>query len=335
MNQDLIEFLCDPVDKSDLILSEPAFGKHGTVEAGYLKSASGSTYPIRNGVPRFVDGSTQRATVNSFGDEWNYFNFDQFKLNWLNHTVTNTFGSLEVFKGKVVVDAGGGSGMQSRWMSEAGARRVICLELSHAVDGVMKANLKGIRNVDMIQCSIDAPPIKDGAITGIVICHNVIQHTPSVEATARALWRLLAPQGELVFNCYMKLEDNMIWMIRFRWYQVLRRFLSARSFCFRLGYSRAMALLRFVPVFGWFLEKSLFMVRGDVPAGPNRLTRQYRAGVLNTFDWYGAHAFQNHKTEHELRELVCQLQPDMAKVRNLDSYFSRPPAIGCALRLEK
>ena len=100
-------------------------------------------------------------------------------------------------------------------------------------------------------------------------------------------------------------------------------------------YSRAMALLRFVPVFGWFLEKSLFMVRGDVPAGPNRLTRQYRAGVLNTFDWYGAHAFQHHKSEHELREFVRQLQPDIAKVGNLDRYFARPPAIGCALRLEK
>jgi 2-polyprenyl-3-methyl-5-hydroxy-6-metoxy-1,4-benzoquinol methylase/uncharacterized protein YbaR (Trm112 family) len=335
MNKDLIGFLCDPVDKSDLLLVEPVFGQHGAIESGYLKSAAGRTYPIRNGVPRFVDDSTQREAVNSFGDEWNYFNFDQFRLNWIKHTVTNTFGSLEVFKGKVVVDAGGGSGMQSRWMSEAGATRVICLELSHAVDGVIKSNLEGIRNVDVVQCSIDAPPIKEGSIAGIVICHNVIQHTPSVEATAEALWRLLAPQGELIFNCYMRLEENWIWMVRFRWYQTLRRILSARSVAFRLGYSKAMAVLRFVPVLGWFLEKSLFMVRGDVPAGPNRFMRQYRAGVLNTFDWYGAHAFQHHKSEPELRELVRRLQPDRGKVQNLDKYFARPPAIGCALRLLK
>lgn len=335
MNQDLIELLCDPVDKSDLILSEPVFGKYGTVESGYLKSASGRTYPIRDGVPRFVHGSTQQETVNSFGDEWNYFNFDQFKLNWLNHTVANTFGSLEVFKDKVVVDAGGGSGMQSRWMIEAGATRVICLELSHAVDGVMKANLGGLKNVDIIQCSIDAPPLKDSSVSGMVICHNVIQHTPDVEKTARALWRIVSNGGEFVFNCYLKYSSSVPWMARFHCYQTLRRFLSRQSFHVRLGYAKAMSLIRFLPLIGWCVEKALLMVRGDVPDGPGRLRRMYRVGVLNTFDWYGAHQYQHHKTEHELRTLIRSLQPDPLKVSNLERYFVKPTPIGCAIRIRK
>jgi 2-polyprenyl-3-methyl-5-hydroxy-6-metoxy-1,4-benzoquinol methylase len=289
-------------------------------------------YPIRNGIPRFAEPQALR-TVESFGDEWNHFNFDRFRLNWLAHTVKNTFGSPDAFAGKLVVDAGAGSGMQSRWMAEAGARHVISLELSHAVDGVMQRNLAGLRNVDVVQCSIDRPPIKDGVIDGIVICHNVIQHTASVENTASALWRLVKSGGELVFNCYGKKESNPLWMLRFRLYRAWRRILSRRSFRTLLAYARVMSVLRFVPGLGWLLERSLLMVRGDVPKGPDVLKRSYVAGVLNTVDWYGGHAFQHHKTEREIRALVTQLQPDVNKVQNLERYFSRPQPIGCAIRL--
>lgn len=335
MNADLLEFLCDPVDKSPLRLFDAVFDAKGRVVSGVLRSESGREFPVRDYIPRFVRDASREAAVASFGDEWNYFNFDQFRLNWLNHTVRNTFGSTDVFRGKVVVDAGAGSGMQSSWMSEAGAARVISLELSHSVDGVMRKNLTATDNVDIVQCSIDLPPIKDRVITGMVICHNVIQFTPSVENTARALWRLLAPGGELVFNCYLKYDGSRLWMLRFRWYSILRGYLVKRSFRFRLSYAKAMAVLRFVPLLGWFLEEALFVVCGDVPPGPAGLQRKYRAAVLNTFDWYGAHRFQHHKTEAELRALVSELQPDAAKVQNLEGYFSRPLPIGRALRLEK
>ncbi|HEY7533759.1 MAG TPA: class I SAM-dependent methyltransferase, partial [Nitrospiraceae bacterium] len=296
---------------------------------------SGHIYPIRNGVPRFAEDVAGAEAVSSFGDEWNHFNFDLFRLNWMNHTVANTFGSPDVFKDKVVVDAGGGSGMQSRWMSECGATRVICLELSHAVDGIIKANLNGLGNIDVVQCSIDAPPLKDSSISGIVICHNVIQHTPSVEKTARELWRVVSRGGELAFNCYMKYPSSLPWMMRFHVYRTLRRFLAARSFRTRLAYAKTMALLRFVPALGWCLEKGLLMVRGDIPDGPDRIRRMYKAGMLNTFDWYGGHRYQHHKTEQELRGLVSTLQPDSSKVMNLDRYFTRPPMIGCAIRIMK
>lgn len=82
------------------------------------------------------------------------------------------------------------------------------MELSNAVDGVIKRNLAGLTNVDGIQCSIDRPALKGGSIEGIVICHNVIQHTPSVEKTAKALWSLVGKNGEFVFNCYIKYSEN-------------------------------------------------------------------------------------------------------------------------------
>jgi len=331
----LLDYLYDPKDKSGLALVDARYDGAGNITGGVLVSGSGNRYRIVDGVPRFVENMQIKASVDSFGDEWNYFNFDQFKRNWLSHTVKNTFGSADAFKGKVIVDAGGGSGMQSLWMSQSGARHVICLELSHSVDGVMKENVGSVANIDRVQCSIDCPPIRDGSIDGIVYCHNVIQHTPSVENTARALWRMVGPGGEFVFNCYRKMQGGFLNVLRHWTYDRLRGFLPRRSFRFILNYSRVMSTLRFIPVLGKSLEVFFFVCRGDVPKGENNFRRAYRQGVLNTFDLYGSHAYQHLKTDEEIQRLISELQPDNKKISNYAMYFSRQTPDGCALRLAR
>ena len=334
MKLSILPFLCDPIDKSDLTLETKESAPNGDVLEGELWSSSGRRYPIRRGIPRFAELLDIGKSVHSFGDEWNYFNFDEFKLNWLNHTVNNTFGGTEIFFGKVIVDCGGGSGAQSLWMAQAGAKQIFCLELSHSVDNVMQRNLKGVPNVDIIQCSIDAPPLKDQSINGIVICHNVIQHTPSVEETARALMRLVASGGEFVFNCYPRsTAPDILRRLRFDLMEAVRRFLSQRSFSFRLWYARIMAALRFVPLLGYVLEKSQLLFCGEVPAGAHWARRSYRQAFLNTFDWFGAHTYQHYKTEEEIRALLVELQPELIKVKNIDRYFQKPLPSGCALRV--
>jgi len=201
MTPELLDCLCEPLTKAPLELKDATYDENGAIRTGRLVSTTGRSYPIVNGIPRFL-GNVRIETVKSFGDEWNYFNYTDFKQNWLGHTVASTFGSAETFKGKVIVDAGGGSGAQTKWFAECAAKHVIMMELSHSVDQVVASNLSGLKNVDVIQCSIDAPPIRDNCIDGIVYCHNVIQHTPSVEKTAHALYALVAPGGEFVFNCY-------------------------------------------------------------------------------------------------------------------------------------
>ena len=47
----------------------------------------------------------------------------------------------------------GGSGAQTKWFAEYGARHVIMMDLSHSVDGVVQRNLAGFKNIDVIQCS--------------------------------------------------------------------------------------------------------------------------------------------------------------------------------------
>lgn len=107
MTPNLLNYLCEPYTKASLSLVDAVTTADGMIQSGILVTASGTRYPIINGIPRFVD-FVPTTSVKSFGDEWNYFNFTDFKINWLKHTVANTFGSTDAFKGKLMVDAGGG-----------------------------------------------------------------------------------------------------------------------------------------------------------------------------------------------------------------------------------
>ena len=64
-----------------------------------------------------------------------------------------------------------------------------------------------------------------------------------------------------------------------------------------------------------------------------RMKRSYRTTVLNTFDGFGAHSFQHHKSDDEIRSLIAELQPNPKKIMNTEKYFTRPQPIGCALRI--
>lgn len=341
MNPELLNYLCDPITGSTLRL-EDAKTENGRIVSGQLVSEEGSSYPIVRGIPRFVNSELYES-VRSFGDQWNHFNFDEFKQNWLNHTVANTFGTTDYFKGKIIVDAGGGSGAQSLWMLESGAERVILLELSHSVDDVVERNidLEKWPNFDVVQCSIDAPPIRENSIRDLVICHNVIQHTESVEKTARSLYRIAAPGGFFAFNCYKARKGGPINWIRANLvYRPIRGILKRLPFGAILIYSRIVGALRLVPLLGYLLNKFRFSLTGRLPkikgeSFIQRMKRLYRQTVLNTFDLYGSHHYQHYKSNEEIIALLDELQPDRSRVGNFEAYFGKPQKPGCALIVEK
>ncbi len=334
----LLTLICDPITKKSLTLVDEVYDNKGNIDSGLLIADDGSQYSIVNGIPRFIN-SVSTDTVNSFGDEWNHFNYTDFKKNWLSHVVKNTFGSVDVFFNKVIVDAGGGSGAQAKWFSEYGAKHVIVMDLSHSVDGVMQKNFQKLDNIDVIQCSIDQPPLRDRSINGIVYCHNVIQHTPSVVKTAESLYSLVDSGGEFVFNCYPLNDQGVL-----RWVRVhiisksIRAVLSKTPFFIIKLYAIIMGVFRLIPGVGFFLEKSGFCVQGDVPSIVNeskvdRIKRRFALTVINTFDNYGSHHYQHLVPDNELKKIVYSLQPDSKKILNMKKYFLRPQLIGTAIRI--
>ena len=162
-----------------------------------------------------------------------------------------------------------------------------------------------------------------------------------IDIAAHALNELTAPGGEFVFNCYPLDDQGMVGWVRFHLvYKPLQAVLSLMPFAVIMFYARLMALLCLVPGLGMFLEKSGFYVMGDVPRLPAESTigymkRRFKSTSHNTFDGFGSHQYQHHKSNDEIRTLVKAMQPDMAKFANLDKYFMRPPSIGSALQVSR
>ncbi len=103
-------------------------------------------------------------------------------------------------------------------------------------------------------------------------------------------------------------------------------------------YARTMTCLRLVPGLGCLLEICNVCVQGDVPqidgeSKWGRIKRRFKCTCLNTFDAYGSHQYQHHKSAEEILALTRALQPDKSKVLNMEQYFLRPSPIGCALRV--
>ena len=154
-------------------------------------------------------------------------------------------------------------------------------------------------------------------------------------------YKLLDNEGELVFNCYGVNDQGFLrW---FRWnfvYKPLRFTLKRLPFDLRILYSRIFAFLRLIPLLGNILEKFYLVVQGDVPKVKNesflkRLKTRYKNAFILTFDAYGSHKYQWHKTNDEIKFLINSLDPKPSKVLNTRDYFSKRPPIGCALRVFK
>lgn len=343
MTPALLPLLMCPATQAPLRLIEAELEPDGTITSGWLVSTAAPTrrYPVIKGIPRFVSNTAADAaalhSVSSFGDQWNFFDYHRFRENFENQTIGNTYGTLTAFVGRTVVDAGAGSGMQTRWLATAGAAHVIALELSHAVDGAVAENLKGLRNVDLIQCSIDAIPLRDACIPHMVLCMGAIQHTPSVPKTLAELWRITAPGAELAFDTYLRNDATAFHRASFKLYRAVREVVASLPFTFRLAYASTMSALRFVPLLGWMLEKADLMRLGEVPpffTGRERLKQRYRQGVIATFTHFNAHTFQHHCTFAEIQGMVASLRPQAIRL-NAERFFTRHQPPGILLRLKK
>lgn len=318
-----LEYLACPVSNSALLLVATKTDGDEIIE-GYLTSQEGRRYEIIDGVPRFsaiADISVQTASsVESFGYEWNTLNFDLFHTNWIEHIVKRNFGTTDFFKGKIILDCGAGSGMHSRWMIEAGAKRVISLELSNTVDGIMRSNLAPYSEQNLIvQCDIANPPIRKGGVD-MVYCINVVQHTKDPVITTHNLYKLLQEGEELYIN-YYRMPDDWWEQLRIIMGEFLRRKFTAKlPKELLLNLIRILALGTYLPL----LDKITlqFLICGEVPNGANYRARRYRQTVLNTYDWFGSHDFQYHYRCSELLDIFCKAKIELDCIPNLERTIS-------------
>jgi len=165
------------------------------------KCQYGCFFPIIEHVPRFVSHDNYAA---SFGLQWNKFRttqLDSFSgLSISKDRLTRLAGgSLKIFKGKTVLEAGCGAGRFTEIMLEAGAT-VFAVDLSEAVEANYK-NCSKFKNYFICQADLLHLPVEYEQFD-IVVCVGVIQHTPDPEETMTALCSHARPGGLLIMDHY-------------------------------------------------------------------------------------------------------------------------------------
>jgi 2-polyprenyl-3-methyl-5-hydroxy-6-metoxy-1,4-benzoquinol methylase len=177
MRRRVLEFLVCPKCQGDLDLNV-SIESSSEIEEGLLDCVTCmKRYPIVRGTPRFVSGE-QYAT--SFGHQWN--KYARLQLDSQNGTTFSEqrFYSITEWnpaelKGRLILDAGCGSGRFSEVALQAGAE-VVAVDLSTAVDAC-RTNLRRFSNLHIVQASLYELPFRSKQFD-YAFSIGVIQHCP-------------------------------------------------------------------------------------------------------------------------------------------------------------
>jgi len=216
MKARLVELLACPLCSGDLELHRTDEADlDGEISQGSLECAAcRSAFPIRDGVPRLLPpdlSATQEKTASAFGWQWQQFTelYDQYEaqfLDWIDPI------QPEFFRDKVVLDAGCGNGRHAYYAARYGAREIVAMDLSAAVETAY-ANMGKLPNAHVIQGDIYNPPFKRSGETGpfdFIYSIGVLHHLPDPEAGFRSLVRFLKRGGAIFAWVYGKENNGVV-----------------------------------------------------------------------------------------------------------------------------
>ena len=213
MHAALTSVLICPACGEPVSLQPGATGGDNEIETGALACPAGHTYPIRRGVPRFVQhqlDANQARTRDSFGHEWTvlYPEHGHMTSQWVAERdifIQYTHALPSEFRGRLVLDGGCGNGRYARLVNDWGAR-VVAVDISDAVE-TAAVNLAGRSNVDVVQADLFRLPFPP-ATFDIVFSVGVLHHTPDAEGAFHAIQPLVKPGG--FFSIFIHGQGNRV-----------------------------------------------------------------------------------------------------------------------------
>jgi len=153
-------------------------------------------YPIVRGVPRLLPGTSDLknvVTAERFGVEWKQFSMltDKYEnqfLSWIEPV------GREHFRGKLVLDVGCGKGRHVLCAINFGAREVVGVDLSQAVDAAFD-NVGQLPNVHIVQADLYNLPLKPEYDYAYSI--GVLHHTPDPAKSFQCMVDKVRPGGSV------------------------------------------------------------------------------------------------------------------------------------------
>lgn len=183
-----------------------------------------SAFPIRSGIPRFASldhvESDKLATATNFGWQWQHFTqederyAEQF-LGWI-APVTPEF-----FRDKVVLEGGCGKGRHTQLAAGWGAREIIGIDLSAAVETAFAAT-RSLPNAHIVQADIYHLPV--ARTFDYAFSVGVLHHLPDPRGGFLSLASKVKPGGHI--SAWIYGAENNEWITR--WVNPVREKITSR-----------------------------------------------------------------------------------------------------------
>jgi SAM-dependent methyltransferase len=291
MRERFVEILCCPLCKEGLSLVEAKI-INGDILSGILKDRNDHIYPIINGVPVMVieeSGFQKKETVKSFGFEWNWDEQPRTEEDLKFRVFKQCLIDSEFFRNKIILDAGCGAGVQTKFISQYVAGGLcIGLDLSDGVFSAQKNN-KECQNVLIVQGDIANPPFRSETFD-LVYSEGVLQHTFDPRDCFRKLCKLVKREGYIAAGFYTKREKGITPFLFFR--EPLR-FILSRLPCRLVFYITWLSIpLDRIPFLNKFLRKTILLY-------DSRNLSDKAIWSIN-YDFYGPHKFQYYLKPSEI-----------------------------------
>lgn len=214
MKERLLDLLACPCCGGDILM--PYAGKYEDREIieGVLTCQKCSReYKIVRGVPRFADldkiEQDKADTAENFGWQWTHFTQEDKKyaeqfLGWLQPV------KPEFFEGKIVLEGGCGKGRHTSLAAEWGARDVVGIDLSAAVETAFAAT-RHLPNVHIVQADIFRLPFKKAFDYAFSV--GVLHHTPDPRGAFVSLASRVKKGGAV--SAWVYGAENNEWITRY------------------------------------------------------------------------------------------------------------------------
>jgi SAM-dependent methyltransferase len=214
MKRKLLDYLSCPACTGSILLTSIAVSEDSEIMEGQLEcEACARSFPILRGVPRFAlpekVEADKAATAENFGWQWQHFvqsdelYADQF-LGWIAPV------GPEFFEGKLVLEGGCGKGRHTQLAASWGARAVIGVDLSDAVETAFAAT-RGLENAHIVQADIYHLPL--ARVFDYAFSIGVLHHLPDPRAGFRSLASKVKAGGNI--SAWVYGAENNEWITRF------------------------------------------------------------------------------------------------------------------------